>query len=120
MPMEILKRMRMFPKSKRHRSKKILDSARGQQCALRLPCCNHNPETTVFAHYQFTGGKMGGKPSDIFGCYSCSDCHDLIDGKNELLAFDMQTLHGINLSWEKGRAKDETQQILLDLGLIKI
>lgn len=21
-------------------------SARGQDCALRLPCCNHNPETT--------------------------------------------------------------------------
>ena len=32
-------------------SKKIRNSARGQDCALRIPgVCNFNPETTVLAH----------------------------------------------------------------------
>ena len=32
-------------------SKKIRNSARGQDCTLRIPgVCNFNPETTVLAH----------------------------------------------------------------------
>lgn len=31
-------------------SKKLRDSARGQDCALRLPGCRHNPEYTVLCH----------------------------------------------------------------------
>jgi hypothetical protein len=64
------------------RLKKITQSARGQDCTAHLPCCNHNPETTVFAHYGEPGERgMSFKPDDTSGGYLCSDCHDVMDGR---------------------------------------
>ena len=62
---------------------KIRKSARGEECQVRIPgVCNHNPETTVWAHLpDGTGGKMGGKSNDLCGTYACSACHDEIDGR---------------------------------------
>ena len=62
---------------------KLTESARGQECHVRIPgVCNGNPETTVLAHLKPTGhGTMGGKPPDICGVFACSDCHDVIDGR---------------------------------------
>jgi hypothetical protein len=58
---------------------KYTKSARGQDCQIRIPgVCNHDPETTVFAH--LPGGGMGAKQSDIHGAYACSDCHFWLDG----------------------------------------
>lgn len=55
-------------------------SARGKDCALRLPCCNHNPETTVLAHLcMFGWAGMAQKPPDFLGVYACSNCHDALD-----------------------------------------
>jgi len=109
----------MILKSKRHQSKKLRDSARGQSCTLRLPCCNHNPETTVFAHISFTGGTMGGKPSDLFGCECCSDCHDFIDSRVDE-TWECPVSGEIDISEEKARAIQETQQRWLDEGLLKL
>jgi hypothetical protein len=55
--------------------------ARGRECEVRLPgICNHNPETTVLAHYRLSGlSGMGIKPIDIIAAYSCSCCHDACD-----------------------------------------
>ena len=59
---------------------KITESARGEECQVRIPgVCNHNPETTVFAH--LGGGGMGAKQPDCEGAYSCSSCHDVVDGR---------------------------------------
>ena len=46
---------------------KITQSARNEECQVRLiGICNHNSETTVFAHYRKGGlGGMGKKPKDI-------------------------------------------------------
>ena len=67
-------------KQHRHESKKLRDSARGQECMVRIPgVCNHNPETTVLAH--LNGGGMGTKTSDLFGAFCCSDCHSEIDSR---------------------------------------
>lgn len=65
---------------------KLTESARGQECHVRIPgVCNGNPETTVLAHLKPTGhGTMGGKPPDICGVFACSDCHDVIDGRRGL------------------------------------
>lgn len=63
---------------------KITDSARGENCTVRLPgICNHNPETVVFAHLNGVrfGHGTGQKVNDIHGAYACSDCHDAIDGR---------------------------------------
>lgn len=57
--------------------------AKGQPCMVRTPLwCNHNPETTVLAHYRMAGySGMGLKCPDILAAFACSDCHDLIDGR---------------------------------------
>ena len=59
--------------------------ARGQKCMIRLPGCNHDRSTTVLAHYRLAGySGMGQKPDDFaFGAWSCSACHDLIDGRTK-------------------------------------
>lgn len=41
--------------------------------------CNGNVETTVLAHIQTEGGKMGGKADDFSACFCCSDCHAWLD-----------------------------------------
>lgn len=74
----------MIPKQKPIRSTKVRQSAQGEECTLQVPgICNHNPETTVLAHFSFEGGKMGGKPSDLSAAYACHACHDAMDFRTE-------------------------------------
>lgn len=73
-------------KPKRLESKKLRDSAKGEPCTLQIVgCCNYDPETTVLAHINLDGGKMGGKSDDCSGVFACSACHDAIDGRNRKL-----------------------------------
>lgn len=61
------------------KTSKIRQSARGQDCLVRVPgICNGNPETVVLAH--INGGGAGMKAHDIHGAYCCSDCHTFLDG----------------------------------------
>lgn len=55
--------------------------AKGQDCMIRIPgVCNHNPETTVLAHYRMAGTcGTGMKPPDTLGAWACSSCHDFVD-----------------------------------------
>ena len=92
---------------------KITESARGEQCQVRIPgVCNRDPETVVFAH--LNGGGMGMKHPDTEGAYACSACHDAYDGRVP------------ELNWSKTyldvcfyEACVRTRKILLDKGLIK-
>jgi hypothetical protein len=62
------------------RSDRLMASANGAPCSLRLPgICNHNPQTTVCAHLPGIGKGMGTKVSDLHVAYACSACHDAID-----------------------------------------
>lgn len=67
---------------------KLTKFARGRECQVRLPCCNHNVETTVLAHYLLAGTcGIGMKPNDLQGA-----CHDEIDRRtrnfdNEFVRF---------------------------------
>ena len=64
------------------KSNTIRKSARGEECTLRLDCCNGDPETTIFAHLQFFAWSgMAMKGDDILGVYACSSCHDSLDGR---------------------------------------
>ena len=94
---------------------KITDSARGQECQIRLiGVCNHNDETTIFAHYCKGGlGGMGKKPSDLFGAYACSSCHDAVDGRTKT-PFSPDELDA-----DFKDAVFRTQNILMAKGLIK-
>jgi hypothetical protein len=62
----------------------IRGSARGEACTVRIEgVCNFNSETTVWSHGPFNdaGKGMGIKGLDLVGCYSCSACHDVVDGR---------------------------------------
>lgn len=90
-------------------NKKIRNSAKGEDCSLRLGMCSSN-ETVVLAHIGRNRG-IGIKCADYFAVYACSNCHDIIDGRvnNNL---------GLDLEYEKLRALEETQDKLVKKGLL--
>lgn len=109
-----------YQKQKRVISKKITNSAKGEDCTLRIPgVCNHNPETTVFAH--MNGGGMGYKHHDIHGCYACSACHAWVDGE-WTKGVPFYPTDDLKRAVENShyRAVFETQSKLIQKGLIKI
>ncbi len=84
-------------------------SAKGEDCTLRLTgICNFNPETTVCAHIGARRG-IGIKAGDNMVVYSCSSCHTEIDSKGKSAYAD-----------DKLRALEETQERLIDKGLMVI
>lgn len=93
-------------------SKKLRDSARGEDCTLRLPgVCNFNPETTVLAHVPCGQKGMGMKGPDQISAYTCSACHDVLDDRAKGEVID---------GWDVIRAVAETQGKMIQKGLIKI
>jgi hypothetical protein len=76
----------MIPKQKPIRLQKLRDSARGVYCTIQSPICNHDPETSVLAHYRshITNAGIGIKPDDTAAAIACSDCHDWLDGRSTL------------------------------------
>ncbi len=95
---------------------KLRESARGEECTLRIyPYCNGNPETTVLCHLP-SGSGIGQKSPDWFAVYGCSDCHDIIDGRrndipNQIL-FDRDSIRmdALYRTWER----------MIEKGLIKL
>tara|TARA_R110000851_G_C13102466_1_gene568861 strand:+ start:2077 stop:2538 length:462 start_codon:yes stop_codon:yes gene_type:complete len=64
------------------RSRKVLDSAKGQPCAFRFPgICQGSTETTVWAHLNGAryGKGAGIKAHDILGGHACFWCHSYLD-----------------------------------------
>lgn len=77
----------MFPKAQPVRSKKIRDSARNEDCQLRLPgVCRNRTDTTVWAHSNLLAHGKGKsmKADDRYGCYACFDCHAVLDGNTRM------------------------------------
>ena len=92
---------------------KLRKSAKMQDCQIRLPMiCNFNSETTILAH--LGGAGMGRKHDDLFGAFSCSNCHDAIDGRIKTRL----TQDDLKLAILEGMQR--TQQIWLDNGDILI
>lgn len=63
------------------KSQAIRDSARDEQCLVRLPGCDGGDETTVWCHLPeaVAGRGMGLKGVDVLGAYGCRSCHDIVD-----------------------------------------
>ena len=98
------------------RSKKLRDSARGQDCAFGIAgVCNGDNRTTVLCHLpsKDTGG-MGFKSTDLCAAYGCSDCHDAID--NRKLSEEYQEFK----DFYNGRALIRTLTRFFELDLITI
>lgn len=106
----------MLNKPIKIRSNKIRQSARGEDCCLRIPgICNGNPETTIFAHLPGSGNGMGTKSNDIHGVYACSSCHDWLDRR---VKSDLE--EWLNRHEQALRALIETQIRIYEKGLIKV
>jgi hypothetical protein len=107
--------VRMCMETQRAMQTKITKSARGRNCTIRLAnICNFNPETTVLAHIsgiRFRKG-IGNKVSDALAAFSCSGCHDAIDGriKTPYTSLELKMAHYEGVL--------ETQIILMDEGLL--
>lgn len=70
----------LLPKDNAVASKKLRQSARGQDCTLRIAgVCNYDPETVVLCH--FPCEISASKSTDMSSGFGCSACHDVIDGR---------------------------------------
>lgn len=75
------------PKTSDRKSQSIRDSARGEDCTVRIVgACNFDPATTVWSHAPMlaAGRGMGMKALDLNGCFACACCHDVVDGRRPL------------------------------------
>jgi hypothetical protein len=105
-------------KSSRPRMTPIRKAARGQDCQMMIPfICNRDPETTVLAHSNsLADGKgMGLKAPDTAAAFSCSACHDVLDGRRPRPAG--VTAPGLERIFRA--AIERTHVILTRMGLIE-
>ena len=91
-------------------SKKIRESARGEECAFRFEnICQGRTETVVLCHINTRFKGIGIKSPDIFAAYGCYHCHAALDQRTiELNYRDILN------------AMVETQMKLFEKGLIQI
>lgn len=97
---------------------KITQSAKGERCMIQIPgVCNDDPATTIWAHSnELRHGKgMGKKSHDIFGAYSCSACHSVVDGHMPRSKY--MTLAEVREYFRFGH--DRSLVILIRKGLVK-
>jgi hypothetical protein len=99
---------------------KITDSARGEQCLIRIPgVCNRDDATTVFCH-EPSGSGLSMKWPDTEGAYGCSACHDEIDGRTRYKNNGNPVYLRDSLMLSYYQAARRTRIILLEKELIKI
>jgi hypothetical protein len=75
------------PKTPDRKSQAIRDSARGEECLVRIPgICAGNPEHTIWSHAPLgaAGKGRGIKSLDVAGAYCCTACDAAIDGQRPL------------------------------------
>lgn len=76
----VWKTSKPFPKSRR-KTTAARRAAKGKPCLMNVVgVCNHNPETTVLAHFRWLGEcGTGIKPRDEQGAHACSECNRWTD-----------------------------------------
>lgn len=96
---------------------KITESARQEDCTIRLPgICNFNRDTTVWAHGNGSaaGKGIGMKADDLLGAYACSACHDAYDRR---LPVGMPRCE-VELAFWQGHARSLI--VLIEKGIIVV
>lgn len=75
------------PKLPDRRQQSLRDSARGEDCTVRIPgVCTCDPEKTIWSHAPLgaAGKGMGIKALDLCGAYACTACDAAVDGQVKL------------------------------------
>lgn len=97
------------------RSRKLLDSARGQPCTLEfVGVCSHDPETTVSAHIHDEQFGKGQKADDTSTVHACDRCHMFLDwGWVGKISLELRHWHII-------RAMQRTLRNRIERGLVVV
>lgn len=96
------------------RSAAIRDSARGAPCMVEFPCCNHDRETTVWAHWRDESFGRGRKAHDTSGFPACSACHAWLDvGYAGKMSISL-------IRWYVIRAMQRTFVWLIETGVVTV
>lgn len=96
---------------------RITDSARGQECQVRIiGVCNGNNETVVWAHANglLAGKGIGMKSKDILGAYACESCHNYYDRR---VFSHAEEYDKVKLDFYEGHLR--SLAILVEKGLVK-
>ncbi len=96
---------------------KITESARNQECQVRIPgVCSGDSSTVVWAHaIGLASGKgFGMKSPDIMGSYACQKCHDYYDRR---VFVPEEHYSQIKLDFYEGHLR--SLAILVEKGLVK-
>ena len=97
------------------KSKKIRNSARGEDCTLNISgVCNYDPETVVYVHFPDNTHGIGQKATDFSGAYGCSACHDAVDGRVNCDEFFYHQ------HFYMRRAQTRTLERLYEKGILKV
>jgi hypothetical protein len=99
---------------------KITESAKGEQCLIRIPgVCNRQDETTVACH-EPCGSGLSMKWPDTEIAYGCSACHDEIDGRTKYKVADhpVYRLDDLMIMFYQGARR--TRAKLIDKDLLRL
>jgi hypothetical protein len=93
------------PKENPVRSEKLRQSARGEECLVRLPGCPADAAMTIWSHYRGGAGGKGKsiKATDIAGAYACTHCDGIYDGQTPRPAG--MTKAEVDLAWLEGHVR---------------
>lgn len=96
----------VVPKTPDRVNQKIRDSARGEQCTVRIiGACTGNPEATIWSHAPLGAAGKGRsiKALDICGAYACTACDAVLDGQAPIPPG--QTRESVQLDWFMGHMR---------------
>lgn len=94
------------PKLEDRKSQAIRDSARGEECTVRIPgVCTGDPTHTIWSHAPLGAAGKGGqiKALDLCGAYSCTACDAALDQGRGLPAGYTRSL--VLLDWFMGHMR---------------
>lgn len=103
-----------FFKEPRIDSKKLRQSAKGEDCTFNVAgVCNYDKDTTVLCHggWQGDGKGWGKKGDDLFSAMGCSSCHAWFDDKSNDESERLFYFH---------RAMKRTWKRWIELGIIEV
>lgn len=97
---------RIAPKTPNRKRQDIRDSAKGEECLMRLPGCPRDPALTIWSHnrHQRAGKGAAVKALDLNGCYACGCyCDAIYDGQRNPPAG--MTREAVELAWYHAHAE---------------
>lgn len=95
----------VVPKTPGRVQQSIRDSARGEECLVRIPGCPADPAMTIWSHAPLKAADkgMGLKALDPCGAYCCTYCDAVVDGQRSMPSGYTREL--VMLDWFMGHMR---------------